>query len=352
MPSIEILGSGRIDERESAFPQAVQLPNGDVLCSFNVGGGASATGGTDWVRSTNGGQTWEVEGTILPRVGNATNALKLSISANGKTIYAYGARSYREEGRKFGEGRNEPVLCKSTDGGHTWSEPTVVPMMGHALLEISHGILPLKSGRLLAPGATLETQDTLGRQVIAAVSDDNGETWDRHAVVFEDPNGRDGYFEQKLAEVESGLLISTCWTTVMDGVVDKDDSFSISRDDGLTWSHPLSTGTMGQTMTPIPLGGDRLLVLYNRRYGRQGIVMNLATFTDDSWTVQFEGLMYDPGSTRDRPTDVETGVDEFSGFEFGFPTAIRLQDGTYLATNWSRENGKFGVRWTKLRIDW
>ena len=26
-------------------------------------------------------------------------------------------------------------------------------------------------------------------------------------------------------------------------------------------------------MTPVWLGGDRLLVLYNRRYGRQGIVM-------------------------------------------------------------------------------
>ena len=34
MPSIEIIDSGRIDERESAFPQAVQLPNGDILCSF------------------------------------------------------------------------------------------------------------------------------------------------------------------------------------------------------------------------------------------------------------------------------------------------------------------------------
>ena len=44
MPSIEILDSGRIDERESAFPQAVQLPNGDILCSFNVGGGAHVTG--------------------------------------------------------------------------------------------------------------------------------------------------------------------------------------------------------------------------------------------------------------------------------------------------------------------
>ncbi len=90
MASIEILGTGRIDERESAFPQAVQLPDGDILCSFNVGGGAHATGGSDWARSTDGGETWEVEGTLLPRKEGSTNALKLSLSADGRTVYAYG----------------------------------------------------------------------------------------------------------------------------------------------------------------------------------------------------------------------------------------------------------------------
>ena len=33
MASLEILGSGHIDQRESAFPMAVQLNNGELLCS-------------------------------------------------------------------------------------------------------------------------------------------------------------------------------------------------------------------------------------------------------------------------------------------------------------------------------
>ena len=57
-PEIEILDTGLIDHRDSAFPQAVQLPNGDLLCSFNVGGGPNVLGGTDWSRSTDGGNTW------------------------------------------------------------------------------------------------------------------------------------------------------------------------------------------------------------------------------------------------------------------------------------------------------
>mgnify|MGYP001417387116 CR=1 FL=1 len=47
MPVIEILGSGRIDDRDSAFPSTVQLPNGDILCSFSVGDGPNVGGGTD-----------------------------------------------------------------------------------------------------------------------------------------------------------------------------------------------------------------------------------------------------------------------------------------------------------------
>ncbi len=352
MPSIEILSTSRIDERESAFPQAVQLPNGDILCSFSVGGGAHATGGSDWARSTDGGEMWTVEGTILPKKGNVTNFMKLSLSSDGSAIYSYGSRSYRKAGAKFGETQNEPIFCQSTDGGHSWTQPRVVPMRGHDKLEISHGILPLKSGRLLAPGATLDSKDALGRQVLVAISDDGGETWPRHAVVFEDPQGQCGYFEHKLAEIEPGFLISTCWTVTLGDVEDREDSFVLSKDDGLSWTEPRSTGILGQTMTPIPLGGDRLLILYNRRYGQQGIIMNLVTLSGEEWVIHYEGVLYDASVTHKRPQNIETGVDEFDGFQFGFPTAIRLQDGTFLATHWSQENGRFGIRGTRLLIDW
>ena len=139
------------------------------------------------------------------------------------------------------------------------------------------------------------------------------------------------------------------WGELFD-VSDRPDSFAISGDDGATWGPARSTGINGQTMTPIPLGGDRLLVLYNRRYGEQGIVMLLVTFTDEVWHIDFEGLMFDARAKRTRPEDIETGVDEFSAFEFGFPTAIPLRDGSFLATHWSKEEGKFGIRWTKIRV--
>jgi len=343
-----------LDDRESAFPLAVQLPDGEILCSFGVGGGPFVHGGTEFARSRDGGETWTPGGVIMPLEDDppASNFLKLTLSADAKTIYAYGSRMFREEGQKFGEGQNEPVLCTSADGGATWSAPAVVPFPCDGPTEVSYGALPLSSGRLLAPAATLPSQDRLGEQVLVAISDDGGKTWPRHSVVFEDPEKRFGYFEQKLAEVAPGRVMAVAWTVTLGDVVDQPDSFAMSNDGGETWGPAQSTGIIGQTMTPIPLGGDRLLVLYNRRYGQQGIVMNLVTFTDDAWTVHHEGIMYDAKATHTRPGDIESGVEELDSFEFGFPTAIQLQDGTLLATHWSQEAGKFGIRWTKLRVDW
>jgi hypothetical protein len=354
MPCIEILSTGHLDKRDSAFPQAVQLPDGDILCSFSVGGGPKAQGGTDCARSTDGGETWMLQGTILQSTKEpyTTNALKLTLSNDGRTIYAYGLRSYGKPKETFGEGRNEPILCCSTDGGRTWSSPEVIPMPGDCPLEISHGITALSSGRLLAPAATLPSKDRLGEQVLVAISDDGGQTWPTHAVVFKDPEKKFGYFEQKLTEVAPGRVMAVCWTVTLGDVVDQHNSFTISNDNGCRWAEARSTGIRGQTMTPISLGGNQLLVLYNRRYGHQGIVMSLVTFTEEGWAIHYEGIMYDAKRKRERPENLDTGVQEFKTFQFGFPTAIRLQDNTYLATHWCREEEAFGIRWTKLRIDW
>ena len=311
-------------------------------------------GGTDWSRSTDGGKNWELQGNILGEDSNlkSTNALKLSLSADGKTIFAYGARNYRDINSRFGEGKDEPVFCSSHDGGNNWSNPKVIDLPFDCPLEISHGILPLNSGKLLAPAALLTSPEKLGDKVIAAVSYDQGESWPEIVTLFQDPSGLNGYFEQKLAEISPGKLIATAWTVTLGDVRDLENSYVVSNDNGNSWSEPMKTGIMGQTMTPVLLSADRFLILYNRRYGDQGIVMNLVESKGQKWEIVFEGLLYDALAQKERPSDLTSGVDEFYGFEFGFPTAIRLSDGNILATHWMKKDGRFGIMWTKLRVDW
>jgi hypothetical protein len=219
-------------------------------------------------------------------------------------------------------------------------------------LEISHSIRPLESGRLLAPAARLSDKLRLGEEVFVVASDDGGRTWPSRFTVLRDPQGKLGFWEQKLAEVAPGRLLAVAWTVTLGEYRDQPNHFALSRDDGRTWGPAQSTGIRGQTMTPLSLGGDRLLVLYNRRYGAQGIVASLVTMTDMAWTVHHEQLFYDARSFRSGPGTGQTGVDELASFQFGFPTAIRLHDGTCLATHWCVEQGVCGIRWTRFRVDW
>lgn len=146
--------------------------------------------------------------------------------------------------------------------------------------------------------------------------------------------------------------MAPCWTATLECVQDRPNSFAISEGQGSTWGPAKTTGISGQTMTPVPPGRDRLLALHNRRHGEQAIMMALATFIDESWTVQYEGVLYDANQRRQRPGDTTSGVDELDGFAFGFPTAPRVQDGTLFVTYWSREGDNNGISWTKLTADW
>ena len=352
MPGIAVLASGRLDDRESAFPMAVQLANGDILCSYGVGGGATVTGGTDWSRSTDNGVTWQVEGTILQKdkARHRANFLKLTLSPDGQTIYAYGQWINAKTDEQFGSRDSGALLCRSIDAGRTWSAPQAVPMPDGPL-EVSHGVLPLKSGRLLAPAATLFRKAELGLQVITAFSDDDGGNWS-HSIAFEHPEKQRGYFEQKFVELDDNRVMGVAWTVTLGDYADLEDSFVISEDGGMTWGPIHSTGIRGQTMTPIYLGDDRLLVLYNQRHGQQAIKMCLVSLADDQWTVHQESVLYDARTSYERSDSVESGIDELNDFAFGFPTAIALQDGSHLATHWCVENGKCGIRWTRLEIHW
>ena len=354
MPSIKVTSTGILDDRDSAFPKTIQLPSGDMLCSFSVGGGAEVTGHTEWARSTDGGATWMSQGTLLPldKERGMANFLKLSLAADGKTIYAYGAEIDADNSNKFGRRETNPILCKSTDGGKTWSPPSPVDFGIDCDFEVSFSALVHSSGRLLAPAATLADEEKLGERVFVALSDDGGETWPQRGTVFHDPAGKKMFFEHKFTELPNGDILATSWTTTPGDYRDLENSFAISSDRGLTWSPAKSTGLRGQTLSTVSLGDNRLLVLYNRRYGRQAIVMGLVTFDDQWWILHHEGIMYDAHASHERADTVEDGTTEFDAFAFGFPTTIPLPDGSIFATHWCHEKEKCSIRWTRLQVAW
>jgi sialidase-1 len=355
VPNIDVVARGTIDDRGSAFPQATELDDGTMVCAYSNSGGQFSTGGTDWARFDDDAQAWTVEGTVLAHTPDppSSNFLKLSRSIDGAVLYAYGARSRQLDPTRFGERTSEAIFCTSTDGASSWSLPSTIPMPTSAL-EISHGILAHPSGRLLAPAATIEP-GRLGEHVIIAISDDGGYTWPCTATAMSDPAGAFGYLEQKLTLLGDGRVMATAWTVTLDRLVDQPNSYALSDDAGETWSAPRSMGIFGQTLSAVHLDGNRFLLLYNRRYGAQGIVAALARLQPNGkdardWTVDAETLIHDPQLRRDGRQRGD-GVSEMLDFEFGFPTATARLDGTIMATYWSVEDGSCGVRWATLKLD-
>jgi hypothetical protein len=241
-----------------------------------------------------------------------------------------------------------PVFCRSGDGGRTWSPAEVVPAPIDCGWEVSNPIVELRDGRWLAPAATLAHKDRLGERVVLFVSPDRGRTWPEMITVFRDPSGRRGFFEQKVIELEPGRLLATSWTVELGSYADLENHYALSADGGRTWTDALATGMRGQTLTPLGLGGDRVLVLYNRRYGRQGIQGAIIRVSPRGWTVEHEETVWDARAFGEARRS--RGTDEFESFAFGLPAAVRVDPETVLALYWCRPGERCMVRWTRLRL--
>lgn len=355
MPRIEILESGLLDERDSAFPSTVKLQDGTILCSYNIEGGQYVHGGTELSRSLDGGLTWERAGTICAATTEpyVSNALKLSVSNDQQTIYAYGSKLCGSPDQDFGERMMSPVFCSSQDQGRSWSPAVDVPTPVECPYEISDRLLVTQSGKLIAPMTTLADQQSLGKTVYGVVSDDRGQTWNQQTpvVLFQDEAGQYGYFEKKITRFPSGKLLACAWTVTLGDYTDQSNSFSISSDEGQTWSPARSTGIQGQTMTPLALSENRMLVTYNRRFGEQGVVALLVELDENkNWTVLTEALVYDAGQKKSVVDKADKLQQEFDLFAFGYPTSLQLDTNTFLVTHWCVENEVSSIRWTRIRL--
>ena len=353
MRRIEIEESGLINGDDAVYPSLIRLDERNIIAGFSLGG-PSATGGTHWARSADGGRSWAWGGTILhPDTDPPTrNTLRLSRSEDG-TFLAYGMRAEIRPGKiEFAaDKRREGVLCRSVNEGRSWSAPEVILAAVEGGWEISNPIVELDAGRWLAPAATLAHPDRLGERVITRISDDFGRTWSDSAIVFQEPDGRMGFFENKLIKIGQRQLLATAWTVLMGSYLDVENHFAISRNGGESWSSSCSTGISGQTLTPIWLRGNELLVLYNRRRGHQSIQIALVHFSDTSWSIECEHTLYDAQSTYEVDVRKERQTDEFKTFRFGLPCAIQLTSETILAAYWCQRGEHYEVRWSRIRLN-
>lgn len=345
------------------FPSVALMANRELLCTLVLGEAfESPNCRTHIARSTDDGETWQLEGPIYPGTTDrlTSDGSRITALPDGKVV-AFMVRADRtahpKEGltnpKTLGFVPTETLLLHSNDYGHTWAEPKALapPLIGPSF-ELCCPITPLKDGRWILPTSTWhdwEGNCPNGMKMVAFVSYDHGETWPEYMDVMKDDEQHVIYWESKIVELPDGRLLAVAWAYDRAAGQDQPNQYAISDDGGKTWSSPRSTGLLGQTLTPFVLEDGRILCVY-RRMDKPGLWANLSRLENDNWVNDVCEPLWGTGAAGLTGTS-DNMTENFQVLRFGAPCIARSPEGTLLVAFWCYEDCVSNIRWFKLHVE-
>lgn len=360
---MEILNSAIIYEnplpqlcsRQATFPNICQLADGTLLAAMVIGDAfESVDGSTHVCRSTDGGKTWTAPIKMYEnRKHNGrifTDYSKITVLPDGRVAvlgYAY----YRDNpALPIGNPQNGGVLddfvfyAISEDGGETWGEMHEIECAWGPHVEASAPLYVLQNGTWITPITGFPTWDGVmtgpmcGR---ALRSDNQGKTWNDDSVCMTF-NESITCYEQRFCQLDSGTLICIGWNENTVTGERLNNHYTVSYDNGITWSEPITTGIQGQASSVCALGGEKLLAIHavRRDTDKPGIYGYVVDFSDKTWEIKEELLLWAPPVPIVKDTKM---AEIFSFLKFGQPSAIKLNDGSLLLTFWYAQEGQYKI---------
>ncbi|TWT60771.1 exo-alpha-sialidase [Rubinisphaera italica] len=244
-------------------------------------------------RSSDGGHTWS-EKSVLQENTGGMNVMSVTLRRlpNDSIAMFYLQKNSHSDLRLY--------IRVSNDEAASFGEPVLVTSNDGYHVVNNDRVTILKSGRLLAPAASTPDVQKVNHFVSHCyISDDNGVTW-RNGQGQVDADRR-GAMEPEVIELNDGRILMLIRTQL--GYIGK----SYSEDSGETWSEMTSLGVRGPeapaTVRRIPSTGD-LLMIWNNCYsegtdhGGKRTPLTAAVSRDEgqSWTVVGD-LETDPQKT-------------------------------------------------------
>lgn len=362
----------------SCFPAIVELPGGTLLASWRVGSQKdSADGQILLSRSTDAGVSWSeaerfADGPWTAQPGEVHYA-PLTVLGPDHVMAVLMWVDRSQPGRPFFNPATEGLLplrtwfCESRDAGRTWGDyrwmdvDAVSSCIGcnetpqpDCPLAITGPVLALPDRRLACQFEVNKPyEDTKPWRHAAAyrVSSDGGRTWPEYVEVANDPTGRVMYWDARYAFDRTGRGIVAFWTYDRQRQCDANIHLSESSDAGRTWTMPRDLGLVGQVCHPVPLGGDRLLLVYVDRFRTRSLRAALSndmgrSFVDDIVVYQHPAAHADCGQDS-------TATDYLQDMElwtFGRVEAILADDGTVSVIYYAGNAQATDIRHARLRV--
>ena len=350
----------------SALPVAVMsrvvlTTKNELVCSFALTPAMGINGFVPVLtRSTDCGNTWSVPKPVWPSFqGSYSIHASISAAPDGR-LFLYGARTQIDEpGEKNwcehtqGLKQNELIWSLSSDDGHTWTDPIVIPMPIAGSAEAPGVMWATRSGVRLAPYAPYNTFDpdleVERNQVITLRSTDGGRSW-HHSSMHRFEQKDSGGAEAWVVQLTDGRLLGTCWH------IDHSDlgqsfpnAYALSLDEGQTWQPTGSTGIFANTTVLAPMSDGRAIFGYvQRQEGTAGIGLAIVRPTESDFGIETNELIFTAATATQ--TGQAAQDNEWCDFSFGEPSITLMPDQAVLVTYWCIEPDFQGIRSIRLRL--
>lgn len=309
-----------------------KLRNGEILAAFNEERGMfhADDGWASLIRSKDGGKTWDptTKTTILGCTESVSNwDPAITQLADGTLIVALCQRHHAPFRMGFGYNWIGTFVLKSSDNGHTWTDPIIVNVqpMKHggtrtAALELPNGSLLLGVyGRLTQFG---EYGGYEARRAYLVRSDNGGAHWSFGSTLAYDPAGIIYYQEPAFLRLDNGTIVCMIRAEKLPDWSHDALYVTFSDDDGASWSRPKRTNIWGYPPHLIKLNDGRILCTYGYRRDEGG---NKGCISKDgyTWDVSQQFTINTGGHVP-----AAKGVRE--RWHMGYPSTVQMEDDTIL----------------------
>lgn len=275
-----------------------ELPNGDLMAAWWEGSYETAPDvAVVGARLTAGAQSWSETEVLVDTPGKAEGNAVLFTSPGGRLWLFY----VTMQGPWWNQCR---VYYKtSDDGGHIWSEPSLLRDELGWMLRCKP--LVLSNGRIVLPVyRESTTSDQVNNYSLMLLSDDGGQTW----VASEPIRSVPPNLQPTVVELSDGSLLALCRYYVYP-VPDENGRIwsSISRDGGDTWSSASRTELRNPNaaIDMIRTASGALLLAFNDSTNRR-TPLKIAASEDEGKTWPIQKAVETAEGTYDYPALIES----------------------------------------------
>ncbi len=348
--------------RQSTFPYLCALRDGSVLAAHVLGEAfESVDAATHLSLSRDGGATFSPPQPLFSQnqgLKAHSESCKVTRLKDGRLAALGNAFDRSDPSLPLGNPENGGLLddriflSLSRDDGASWSPWKLIDCAWGPHVEVSSPLYELGSGTWVTPitGFADWNGKHSGRNCGRLLrSDDQGETWSDEAVCMAFPNDTVTCYEQRLCQLESGKLVCIGWNEDLVSGERLENHYTVSLDDGRTFSAPRGTGVRGQASSVCAIGGEKLLALHavRRDTERPGVYAYIVN-CEHGWEILDSCLLWAPNA----PQAADRNMSEiFSHLHFGQPSAIAYGPNQALCCHWYREDGQYKTVATLLALD-